>query len=332
MPSELILSPRRLSEVASRYGLRLEGPDREIVALGPLSSRSAHRARMLTYVTSERWAAELGGAGIGAAIVPAALAGDPVEGASRLVASGDPEAIFYSVLADTAEAGEWERLAGSVGEGAVIAPSAVIEDGVVIGADCRIMPGAVLLPNTRLGDRVTIKPNATLGGDGFQVREIHGRRRVVPHAGGVEIGDDGMVGSQTCVDRGLFGDFTTVGPGSHVDNLVHVAHSVTIGRDVAVIACAEISGSVTIGDGAWIGPRAAINPSLDLGAHCFIGTGSVVVSDVPAYALAYGSPARAAAWMCACRAKLTFAEDRATCGNCGRAFALVEGQRVHALV
>jgi UDP-3-O-[3-hydroxymyristoyl] glucosamine N-acyltransferase len=326
---ELTMASRRLSDVASRYGLELRGGDREIVTVGPLSSSSSHRDRLLTFVSGERWMPALAESGIGAAVVPEALAEQAPEGVSLLVTSGDPQA-FFTLLVDTAEAGEWERLEGSIGERTVIAPSAVVEDGVVIGEDCVVMAGAVVLANTRLGDRVVVKPNSVLGGEGFQVREIRGRRRIVPHTGGVHVGDDGAIGSQTCVDRGLFGDFTTVGEGSFVDNLVHVAHSVRIGRRVSVVACAEISGSVRIGDGVWLGPNVAINPSLTLGAHCFVGTGSVIVRDVPPHALVYGNPARVGGWMCSCQTKLALDGEDATCPACGRRYRL-DGQRLVAL-
>lgn len=325
-PTEFTMQPRSAAEIASRYGLELRGRDNEVVSVGTLGSRSRHRDRMLTFVTDRRWLHAFAASDVAAAVVPAALADGDAAGAadkSLLVTSGDPEVAFYELFADTAQAGEWSCLQGAIGTGTVVASSAVIEDGVVIGSDCTIMPGAVLLANTRLGDRIVVKPNATLGGDGFQVREIRGRHRVVPHTGGVDIGDDAYIGSQTCVDRGLFGDFTTIGSGAQLDNLVHLAHSARIGCDAILVACAEVSGSVTIGDGAWIGPQAAINASRVLGEHCFVGTGAVVVRDLPAYALAYGNPARIGGWMCRCRTKLELdAAGQATCARCTRRYRM----------
>jgi UDP-3-O-[3-hydroxymyristoyl] glucosamine N-acyltransferase len=206
------------------------------------------------------------------------------------------------------------------GAGTHIAPSARIHDNVVIGDDCVIMDNVVILPQSYVSDRVVVKPSATIGGEGFQLSSIEGRRRPVPHAGGVFIGDDVTVGSQTCVDRGLFGEFTTLETGAHIDNLVHVAHSVHIGRGTAVVACAEISGSVVVGDGAWLGPRCAINPGLRIGEHALIGTGSTVVEDVPPYALSYGVPARTRGWRCVCGKPL--ADAQPDCSNCGRQFDL----------
>lgn len=314
--NDLTLRPRPLSEIANRYGLELRGEDRTIAALGPSGSVSP---RLLTWATAERWLPR----GVAAVITTGELAPRVDPAVTVLVSERDPADVFYELFADSA--GEWETVEASVGDGCEIHPSAVIEDHVAIGDGCRVMAGAVLMANTRLGDRVTVKPNAVLGGDGLQVREIRGVRRIVPHTGGVAIGDDATIGSQTCVDRGLFGDFTTIGAESHVDNLVHVAHSVRVGAGCTIVACAEVSGSVVLGDGVWLGPGVVINPGLVLGDHAFVGSGATVVRDVARHALVYGSPARFAAYVCVCQAKLAFAAGRAVCGVCGRAYVEADG-------
>lgn len=321
---ESLLRARRLSDIAGRYGLELRGPDREIASMGTLGSRSGHRARLLTYVREARWLAEFATSDIAAAVISESLADALPDGRSALVGTGDPEAAFYGLLADTARDREWDVLDGAIGEGSVVAPSAVLEGGVVLGRDCVVMACAVVIANSRLGDRVVVKPNATIGGDGFEVREIAGRRRVVPHTGGVDIGDDVSIGSATCVDRGIFGDFTTIGAGTQVDNLVHIAHSVRIGAGATIVACSEISGSITIGDGAWLGPGTTTLNGLTLGEHCFTGAGAVVVRDVPPHALVFGNPARIGGWLCHCGTKLALqADGSAECGKCHREWRLI---------
>jgi acetyltransferase-like isoleucine patch superfamily enzyme len=47
---------------------------------------------------------------------------------------------------------------------------------------------------------------------------------------------------------------------------------------------------VTIGKDTWIGDRAVIQA--DVGKHCVIGSGSVVTSPIPDYAIAVGVPAK----------------------------------------
>jgi UDP-2-acetamido-3-amino-2,3-dideoxy-glucuronate N-acetyltransferase len=69
--------------------------------------------------------------------------------------------------------------------------------------------------------------------------------------------------------------------------------------------------------GASIGANATIVCGVTLGEYCFVGAGSVVTKDVPAYALVHGNPARVRGWICQCGVKL--GEDLA-CPTCGKKY------------
>jgi len=73
--------------------------------------------------------------------------------------------------------------------------------------------------------------------------------------------------------------------------------------------------------GASIGANATIVCGVTLGAYCFVGAGSVVTKDVPAYALVYGNPARQHGWVCYCGAKLT---EGLVCPECGKTYRKTE--------
>jgi UDP-2-acetamido-3-amino-2,3-dideoxy-glucuronate N-acetyltransferase len=74
-----------------------------------------------------------------------------------------------------------------------------------------------------------------------------------------------------------------------------------------------------------------ILPGLTIGPYAFVGAGSLVTRDVPAYALVFGSPARQRGWVCRCGARL--ADAGAGSGSasgavelacsCGRGYRLV---------
>jgi UDP-2-acetamido-3-amino-2,3-dideoxy-glucuronate N-acetyltransferase len=72
--------------------------------------------------------------------------------------------------------------------------------------------------------------------------------------------------------------------------------------------------------GASIGANATIVCGSTLGEYAFVGAGSVVTKDVPAYAMVYGNPARVHGYACECGAKLRFDGDRAECAACSRAY------------
>lgn len=71
--------------------------------------------------------------------------------------------------------------------------------------------------------------------------------------------------------------------------------------------------------GASIGANATVVCGSTIGEYAFIGAGSVVTRDVPAYALVMGNPARRTGWMCRCGEKLpkTAAGESVTCTVCG---------------
>ncbi len=327
-PQELLCDAVTLSDLAREHGLDLIGADREVVAFGTLTTVSEHRDRLLTYATSRSYAAQFARTDIASCVIHRSLVEELPPDRSALVTSKSAADAFYTIFSDLVRHHDWSPFPAHRGASTTIAASAVIHEPVVIGDGCVIMDNVVVLPRTYIGDRVVIKPNSTIGGDGFQLSTIGGHRRLVPHAGGVLIDSDVTIGSQTCVDRGLFGDMTVVGPDTHIDNLVYVAHAVRLGRACVVVACAEISGSVTVGDSAWLGPRSAVNPGLRIGEHAMIGTGSTVVSDIPPHAVAFGCPARVRGWRCACEQRLEVVDGHAECSRCGSRFELLDDRAV----
>lgn len=71
--------------------------------------------------------------------------------------------------------------------------------------------------------------------------------------------------------------------------------------------------------GATLGANCTIVCGVTIGTQAFIGAGTVVIRDVPAYAMVVGNPARRIGWMCACGQKLPASLKCA----CGRAYRLV---------
>ena len=77
--------------------------------------------------------------------------------------------------------------------------------------------------------------------------------------------------------------------------------------------------------GTSIGANATIVCGVTLGEYAFIGAGAVVTSDVPAYALMVGVPARRVGWMCQCGERLVVARGAAACASCGATYEESDG-------
>ena len=195
-----------------------------------------------------------------------------------------------------------------VGPGAVIEANAVIgartsiDAGVIIGAgvrigsDCHLYPRVVLYPGTELGDRVIVHAGAVLGSDGFgYVRDsATGEYTQFPQQGRLIIEDDVEIGANTTIDRGALEE-TRIGRGTKLDNLVHVGHNVTIGRNVVIAAQTGVSGSSTIGDGAIVGGQVGIADHVEIGPGAILGAQAGIPSGKRIHGpgiVFWGTPAR----------------------------------------
>lgn len=173
-----------------------------------------------------------------------------------------------------------------IGPFTVIGPDVVIGDNVRIGSNCHIEHCAI-------GRDTIICNSVTIGGFGFgyETDDATGEVLQFPHIGGVRIGARVEIGSSTCLDRGSLGD-TVVGDDTKIDNLVHIAHNVRLGKRCKVIALAIVGGSCQIGDDAWIAPAAAIRDWRNVGAGAVVGIGAVVTKDVADGETVVGNPAK----------------------------------------
>jgi len=177
-----------------------------------------------------------------------------------------------------------------VGERTIIFPGVYIGRGAAIGADCVIYPGVSIREGCVVGDRVIIHSNTVIGSDGFGYARDSGKYVKVPQRGIVRIGDDVEIGASAAIDRAALGE-TSIGRGTKIDNLVHIAHNVRIGEDSALAAQSGIAGSTKVGSRVQFGGQVGISGHLNVGDDVGIGAKSGVVQDVPSRSVCSGIPA-----------------------------------------
>jgi UDP-3-O-[3-hydroxymyristoyl] glucosamine N-acyltransferase len=178
-----------------------------------------------------------------------------------------------------------------VGDGAIVAPQAFLGDDVEVGARTVVHAGVVLGERTTVGDDCIIHGGAVLGADGFGFVPTEDGLHKVPQIGRVVVGSNVEIGANVTIDRGTVGE-TSIGDGTKIDNLVHIAHNCVIGRHVVICGQTGISGSVRIEDGVVLGGQAGVHEHTTIGAGARIGAQGGVISDVPAGAVYSGYPAR----------------------------------------
>jgi UDP-3-O-[3-hydroxymyristoyl] glucosamine N-acyltransferase len=159
----------------------------------------------------------------------------------------------------------------SIGAATQVHAGCVIGDDVSIGRDCVIHPNVALYDGVSIGERVILHAGVVIGADGFgYVRGGDGYHKF-PQLGSVRIEDDVEIGAHSCIDRGALGA-TSIGRGTKIDNLVQIAHNVSIGERVVIAAQTGISGSTVIEDDAVIGGQ------VGMGDHARVESGAIIGS------------------------------------------------------
>ena len=167
-----------------------------------------------------------------------------------------------------------------IGEKAVILSHASIGLGSILGKECVIHSHAVIREGSLLGDRVIIQPGAIIGSCGFgystDKRGVHTK---LEHWGNVVLENDVEIGANTTIDRGRF-DKTKISFGTKIDNLVQIAHNVSIGRNCFIVSQVGIAGSTTIGNHVVLAGKVAVNGHIEITDQVMVAACSAVSKSI----------------------------------------------------
>jgi len=302
----------RLRELAEKLGCRLVG-DGEIDVRGfaPFDEAEdgdvtfvAH-PRYLVKLEATRASAVILKEGVPSSSKPTLLASDPYLTFVRALRLFYPPERPTPGVHPSTILGPGVRVA----EGVSIGPFSYIEEGVVIGprsavgpqvyigrgssmgADCHIYPQVMIREGVEIGDRVILHSGAVIGSDGFgYLRDQKGVRVKIPQVGRVILEDDVEIGANVTIDRATLGT-TRLKRGTKIDNLVQIAHNVTVGEDTVIAAQTGISGSTKIGDRVTLAGQVGIVDHVTIGDDVTVGAQAGVTKDIPSGMVFLGSPA-----------------------------------------
>jgi UDP-2-acetamido-3-amino-2,3-dideoxy-glucuronate N-acetyltransferase len=181
-----------------------------------------------------------------------------------------------------------------VHESAYVDQGAIIGEGTKIWHFCHIMNGAKLGENCNLGQNVFVAYDVVLGNN-------------------VKVQNNISIYTGVICEDDVF-----LGPSMVFTNVTNPRSGVNRRGQYS---------KTTVGKGASIGANATIVCGHDIGEYAFIGAGTVVTKNVPAYALVVGNPARQIGWMSEYGHRLNFDEKGvAFCPESGEEYRLEEGK------
>lgn len=300
----------RLSLLAERLGLPMQGPDVEIVGVASLEQAGPDQ---LSFLADPKLKKLLGQSKAGAIICREDLA----DADRSALVSANPYPDFVRALHFFAKPqGSFQ----GVSEQAFVHPEAVIEDevtlypfayigknavigrgsaifpGCYVGEDCVLGPGCTLYPNVSLmagsilGKNVILHPGCVIGADGFGYLPGPQGAVKIPQIGRVRVEDNVEIGANTCIDRAALHE-TRIGTGSKLDNLVQIGHNVELGPHCLIVSQVGISGSTKVGMGVRMAGQAGVADHLTIGDGATLGPKAAVGKDVAPGSMVGGMPA-----------------------------------------
>jgi UDP-3-O-[3-hydroxymyristoyl] glucosamine N-acyltransferase len=158
-----------------------------------------------------------------------------------------------------------------INSGVQIYPQVYIAKNVVIGANTVIFAGVKIYANTQIGANCIIHSGVVIGADGFGFApQADGTYKKIAQNGNVIIQNDVEIGANTTIDCATMGA-TVIETGVKIDNLVQIAHNVTIGAHTVIAAQTAVAGSVKVGKNCMIGGQVGIAGHLSVADGSQIG-------------------------------------------------------------
>ena len=290
-----------LGDAAETLGLSYRGdPHLTLDRLAPISQAGVGD---LSFIAQKKFAKSLVSSQATAVICPEAWVGD-FSGA--VLFSDDPYADFAratrlfdnrpassgrvdgsAVISETVQLGANVTIdAGAVisdgariGDNTWVGPNVWIGDGALIGAGTQLRAGVAIYHGVTIGQDCLIHANTVIGSDGFGFAPTTAGWEKILQLGSVTVGDRVEIGAGCAIDRGALED-THIADDVIIDNLVHIAHGVRVGRGSAIAGQVGFAGGTELGERCTVGGQAGFAGHLSIGNDVHIGGQGRVSRDV----------------------------------------------------
>ena len=166
-----------------------------------------------------------------------------------------------------------------IGNNVSIGANVYIGPNCVIGDNSCIQPNVSLVCNVKLGSNCNIFPGTVLGSDGFGYAPSKNGYVKIEQLGSLVIGDNVEIGAGCTIDRGALDD-TIIHDGVKLDNQIHIAHNVDLGKNSAIAACCAIAGSTVIGENFRMGGLSGVLGHLSITDNVSVGAHTLITKNI----------------------------------------------------
>ncbi len=178
--------------------------------------------------------------------------------------------------------------------------TAVVDEGCQIGEGTKIWHFSHVMPNCEIGERCNIGQNVVISPEVILGKNVKVQNNVSIYTGVI------------CEDD------VFLGPSMVFTNVINPRSGVNRRGQYT---------KTTVKKGASIGANATIVCGHDIGEYAFIGAGTVVTKEVPAYALIVGNPGKQIGWMSEYGHRLDFDDNNeAICEESNEKYILENGK------
>ncbi len=303
-----------LKEIAQYLGGELHGPE-ELEITGPGKIETARKGE-ITFLANLKYKHYLSETAASAIIIDASLQGEKVPLPHIVVSDAyvgfvqvlrlfdQPQYTYLEGISEQAWIAKTAQVASSarigpfayigpgakIGERTVIYPGVVILKEVIVGEDCIFYPNVSVREFCQIGNRVILQNGCVIGSDGFGFAPHNDQYLKIPQMGNVIIEDDVEIGANTTVDRATVGS-TVIKKGTKLDNLVQIAHNVTLGEHTVMAAQSGIAGSTEVGHHVSIGGQVGVAGHIRVADRSMIAAQSGVSKTIKEAGIFWGTPA-----------------------------------------
>jgi len=284
-----------IKEIVTIIGAEFSGSDLEITGMNTLKDASSSE---LSFVSNSKYVKDIESSNAGAIIVDENTKEFVPDGCIALVVDAPywEMAILSKYFAPLIEDDSLPK--ATIGEGSRVSAKAEIANGAKIGKNCTIMAHVYVGADAVVGDNTILYPNVTIyrdcvigndciihantvvGSDGFGfATNKMGEHKKIHQNGNVVIGDDVEIGSNTSIDRAVFGS-TSISKGVRIDNLVQIGHNCEIGEYCVFVAQSGSAGSTIFGRNVVMGGQAASAGHLEVAAFSTFAARSGITNDI----------------------------------------------------